>query len=113
MDRRNLIQSPRRQHRRITSMSAPALFTEQEAAQALKVCTRTLRKARQDGALSFVRIGRNVRYSEADLAQFIERSRECLSTSAPARRSGSTRSPSTVFDFEEVRAARGSAKRGS
>lgn len=86
------------------------LMTEDEAAQALRLCAKTLRKARQQGELSFVRIGRNVRYSESDLAQFIERSRECLSTSAPARRSGNTRSRSTVLDFEEVRAKRTSAK---
>lgn len=85
-------------------MTAPILLTEDQAAQALHVCARTLRKARQSGDLSFVRIGRTVRYSESDLAQFIERSRECLSTNARVRRSGNTRSRSTVLDFEEVRA---------
>ncbi|WP_103727614.1 helix-turn-helix domain-containing protein [Novosphingobium sp. HII-3] len=86
-------------------------MTEGEAAAALQICPRTLRKARQQGDLSFVRIGRNVRYSQSDIEQFIERSRECHSTSARAPRSGSTRSRSTVFDFEEVRARRASAKR--
>lgn len=89
---------------------AITLLTESEAAHSLQVCAKTLRKARQQGELSFVRIGRNVRYSESDLAQFIERSRECLSTNAPARRTGNTRSRSTVLDFEEVRAKRNGAK---
>ena len=87
-----------------------ALLTEDEAAERLKLCTKTLRKARQRGELSFVRFGRNVRYSESDLAQYIERSRECPSISAPARRTGNTHSRSMVFDFEEVRARRTSAK---
>lgn len=86
------------------------LLTEDQAAQALSLCTRTLRKARHQGTLSFVRIGRTVRYTESDLAQFIERSRECHSTSGKVRRSGNTRSRSTVFDFEEVRARQTAAK---
>jgi len=39
-------------------MTAPALLTEDEAAQALRVCARTLRKARREGRLSYVLIGR-------------------------------------------------------
>lgn len=89
-----------------------SLLTEEEAANALRVCSRTLRKARQAGQLPFIRIGRNVRYSESDLAKFIERSRECPSTNAPARRSGNTRSTTTVFDFEEARKEKASRKPG-
>lgn len=92
-------------------MSAPALLTEPQAAEALQVCTRTLRKARQDGQLNFVQIGRTIRYSQADLAAFIERNRVCPSTSAKARRSGNTRSASAVYDFEEARAAKAKGKR--
>ena len=88
----------------------PDLLTEAEAAERLKVCTRTLRKARKSGQLTFVQMGRVIRYDESDLAQFIERHRQCPSISAKAPRSGNTRSRSTVFDFEEARAARRSAK---
>ena len=93
-------------------MSAPALLTEAQAAEALQLCPRTLRKARQEGALNFVQIGRTIRYSPADLARFIERNRVCPSTSAKAPRSGNTRSQSTVFDFEEARVARAKPKLG-
>ena len=89
----------------------PKLYTESEAADRLRVCSRTLRKARQTGDLPFVRIGRSIRYSDSDLAQFIERSRECLSTAAKAPRSGNTTSRSTVSDFAEALAKRESARR--
>lgn len=57
-------------------MTAPALLTEAEAAEALRVCTRTLRKARNEGKLSYVLIGRAVRYTMSDLESFIEASRQ-------------------------------------
>lgn len=53
-------------------MTAPALLTEAQAAEALQLCTRTLRKARQEGKLSYVLIGRAVRYTMDDLHGFIE-----------------------------------------
>lgn len=87
------------------------LLTEDEAAKALQVCGRTLRKARQEGSLPFIRIGRTIRYTETDLTQFIERARECPSIDAKTPRSGNTRSRLTVFDFEEARAEKASAKR--
>lgn len=57
-------------------MTAPALLTEQQAAEALQICTRTLRKARQQGRLTYVLIGRAVRYTHSDLDRFIESSRQ-------------------------------------
>lgn len=57
-------------------MTAPALLTENEAAEALRLCTRTLRKARQEGRLTYVLIGRAVRYTMSDLEQFIDNSRQ-------------------------------------
>ena len=89
------------------------LLTEAEAAETLQLCPRTLRKARQDGALPFHQFGRTIRYSAADIQRFIERARECPSTDAKVRRSGNTRSRSMVFDFEEARAAKAAAKRKS
>lgn len=91
-------------------MTTPALLTEPQAAEALQLCAKTLRKARQQGRLSFIRIGRTIRYSPQDLQEFIERARECPSINAPARRSGNTASRSMVFDFEEARNARAAAK---
>lgn len=54
----------------------PRLFTEAEAAEALRLCERTLRKARQDGRLSYILVGRAVRYTSDDLEAFIARSRQ-------------------------------------
>lgn len=49
----------------------PALLTEPEAADALHLSQRTLRKARQNGSLRYVRFGRTVRYTVLDLDDFI------------------------------------------
>lgn len=57
-------------------MTAQALLTEPEAAEALRLSTRTLRKARSEGRLTYVLIGRSVRYTMDDLASFIEASRQ-------------------------------------
>lgn len=38
----------------------PRLYTETEAAEALRVCARTLRKWRQDGKLPFVKFGSKI-----------------------------------------------------
>lgn len=52
------------------------LLTEPEAAEALRVCPKTLRKARQDGRLTYVLIGRSVRYTIDDLMGFVEASKQ-------------------------------------
>ena len=81
-------------------MSAPALLTEAEAAEALRLCTRTLRKARHEGKLSYVLIGRAVRYTMSDLESFIEASRQdaqpCLNV--PRKRTNARR-PGNVVPF--------------
>ena len=69
-------------------MTEQLLLTEPEAAERLRVCTRTLRKARQEGALHYVLIGRAVRYTVTDLESFIERLRK-VETACP--RPGPTR----------------------
>lgn len=79
-------------------MTAPALLTEAEAAEALRICTRTLRKARQEGKLAFVLIGRAVRYTPDDLQGFIEASRQDRHPCAPSRRTVARR-PGTVIPF--------------
>jgi excisionase family DNA binding protein len=56
------------------STSAPArLLTTREAADYLRVSTRTLFSLSARGELPAVRIGRAVRYRPADLAAYVER----------------------------------------
>lgn len=57
-------------------MTKPILLTETEAAAALRLSTRTLRKARADGQLRYILIGRAVRYTMADLESFVETLRQ-------------------------------------
>jgi len=64
-----------------------ALLTEQEAAAALRLCTRTLRKERQAGRLPYILIGRSVRYAPEDLDQFVATMRT-IETSRPKRSGG-------------------------
>lgn len=59
------------------------LLTEAEAASCLRVCPRVLRRARQEGNLHFVLIGRSVRYTVEDLESFVERQRK-VSAPCPA-----------------------------
>jgi hypothetical protein len=80
-----------------------ALISEAEAGVILKACSRTLRKARQTGRLPFVKIGRTICYTAADLNTFIESSKQCLSTNAKALRIGNMTSPSMVLDFAAAR----------
>ena len=87
------------------------LLTEAEAAAAVRLCPRTLRKERQAGRLTYVRIGRTVRYTTADLESFIEGARECHSTAAPTPRIGTMTSRSTASAFEEALARKESAMR--
>lgn len=63
----------------------PLLLTEDEAAERLRVCARTLRKARQEGLLHYILIGRAVRYTVSDLESYIERLRQVHPTCPPKR----------------------------
>ena len=51
--------------------NAPPLLTEAQAAEFLNVHPRTVKKARGDGQIQFVRIGRCIRYRAEDIAHFI------------------------------------------
>ncbi|WP_211258284.1 helix-turn-helix domain-containing protein [Sphingomonas sanxanigenens] len=79
------------------------LLTEDEAAERLRLCSRTLRKERHAGRLPYVLIGRAVRYTISDLESFIERARQdqpaCPSTGPKTRRIGNTTSSSKVVAF--------------
>lgn len=90
---------------------SPELLTEAEAAARLRVCTKTLRKERKAGRLTFILIRGAIRYSPEDIADFIEKARQCPSTNDQAPRTGNTTSRSTVSDFAEALARRERGKR--
>lgn len=90
---------------------ADALLTEREAAEMLRVCARTLRKERKAGRLSYVSIRGAIRYTNADLAEYIEKARQCPSIDEKAPRTGGMTSRSTVSDFAEALARRERGKR--
>lgn len=60
------------------------LFTEAEAAEALRLCTRTLRKARALGQLRYILVGRAVRYTAEDLQSWIDSLRQAAPQCPPA-----------------------------
>ena len=53
-------------------MNQPVLLTEPELADMLKTSQRSIRKARQSGALPYIRLGRLVRYRLNDVVEFLE-----------------------------------------
>ncbi|MGW8201934.1 helix-turn-helix domain-containing protein [Sphingomonas bisphenolicum] len=63
----------------------PILLTEPEAADRLRLCTRTLRKARQAGQLHYVLIGRAVRYTVEDLESYVEQLRQVQPVCPPVQ----------------------------
>lgn len=67
----------------------PALLVDaREAARRLAISSRTLWTLTRRGELPAVRIGRSVRYSVADLAAYVERSRVVPATPAAAGPAG-------------------------
>lgn len=68
-------------------MTAPALLTEPEAAEHLRVSSRTLRRLRQAGAIRYVAVtSRSVAYRPEDLQAFIEQRSQTCDQRAPTRR---------------------------
>lgn len=76
-------------------MTEQLLFTEAEAAERLRVCKRTLRKARQDGLLHFVLIGRAIRYTLGDLESYIDSLRKVKAPCPPQRPPARSTPPSS------------------
>lgn len=75
------------------------LLTEARAAQALGLKPRTLRECRRRGEIAFRRIGKQVRYTRSDLAEFVERQRQIpprASGRASGRACGATVAPTTA-----------------
>lgn len=81
-------------------MTPPILLTETEAAAALRLSPRTLRKARADGQLRYVLIGRAVRYTMADLESFVDTLRQ-------VQPQCSTPAPRSISKAAAARSARG------
>ncbi len=89
-------------------MSGPTkLLSEIEASAILNISVRSIRKLRQSGELSYIRIGGSIRYHSIDLDNFIdERRMRCASTNVKNHRFGGSMSPSKVNDIEEARKKR-------
>lgn len=90
-------------------MSTPALLTEEEAAAAFRVCARTLRKERQAGRLSYILIGRCVRYDPSDLQAYIERLKtvdRAPVSKAAARKVGANQKSGVIVPFSQRSASR-------
>lgn len=87
-----------------------ALMTEAEAAARLRLCARTLRKARRAGMLRYVLIGRAVRYTENDLTSFIDSLRRvqpaCPPKPKPTRNKVSVGRSAQIIPFTERNGSR-------
>lgn len=84
-------------------MTSVQLLTEEQAAQALKLCVSTLRKERRAGNLPYILIGRAVRYAPDDLSTFIERKRQIAVvptvTTHKGRKASANRSKGNIVPF--------------
>ncbi|WP_082025600.1 helix-turn-helix domain-containing protein [Methyloceanibacter caenitepidi] len=95
------------------------LLTPSEAAARLNVSRKTLDAHVKAGELLFINVGRGSnkprrRFTESDLADFIEARREreipCRSTDRKARRSTTTTSKCEVVAFTALQGARADGK---
>lgn len=81
-------------------MKDQLLLTESEAADRLRLCPRTLRKARAAGILPYVLIGRSIRYTQGDLESYIEAQRQqsapCPAPATSKRRSTAGKSAKII-----------------
>jgi hypothetical protein len=81
------------------------LIPEPEAAARLRTCAKTLRRYRQQGRIHFVKVGREICYTEQDLADFIDSQRQCAAPPAqgrnPAPRTRSPNRPGKVIPFSQ------------
>jgi excisionase family DNA binding protein len=95
------------------------LLTRAEAAKLLRITPEQLAEHVRDGELPYINVGRGVkrprmRFTELDLAEFIERRKRrcatCPSISRDDRRTTDTTSSSKVIGFMALRDARRAAK---
>lgn len=85
-------------------VSLPALLTERQAAERLGISLSTLQRLRRLGDVSFIQIGRLIKYQEAQLADYLE-------ASTCSRKSG--RDNSENIGFQSARIPRAGAGHGS
>lgn len=53
-------------------MNLPKLLTEKQAASCLGMTDRTLSQQRRLGLISFIRVGRSARYTEAFIREYLD-----------------------------------------
>ena len=76
------------------------LLTEAEVAEALGIRPRTLRRCRQSGEIAFVQFGRSIRYTTAEVNEFVNRAtvaNDCRPTRSTQRTS--TRTTANIIPF--------------
>jgi len=83
----------------------PELFTEEQAADYLGVAEVTLRRRRAAGMIGFTRIGRQARYTETHLLNYLEQ-QTCQPASVSATTGSSNRLVSRVARRLGMQAAR-------
>lgn len=77
------------------------LLTEEEAAKLVQTSTRTIRKARAEGSLPHVKIGRLVRYRLEDIGDFIARCTVSNDRSSTSHSSASSARRSEIIGFSQ------------
>lgn len=84
-------------------MPVVELLTEVEAAEALRIRPRTLRKCRQSGEIAFIRFGRSIRYSAAEVNEFVGRATVANDRSpTKSTRRVPTRAIATIIPFSKL-----------
>ena len=84
-------------------MPVVELLTEAEAAEALRIRPRTLRKCRQSGEIAFIRFGRAILYSAGEVNEFVCRATVANDRSATkSTRRAPTRAIATIVPFSKL-----------
>ncbi len=71
-------------------ISFPKLFAEKEAAKMLDISLATIRRVRDSGKIAFRRVSKSIRYTEADLNEYLDNGRVPCKTSNTQDKSEST-----------------------
>lgn len=79
------------------------LLTEAEAAEALRIRSRTLRRCRQSGEIAFIQFGRSIRYTATEVNEFIGRATVANDRSpTKSTRRVPTRASATIVPFSKL-----------
>ena len=84
----------------------PKLFTEREAAEMLSISLATIRRVRDSGKIAYRRVSKGIKYTQADLSEYLDNGRVPCKTS-----NTKDKSESTGCQSEKVRTP--GAERGS